>query len=123
MKNVSLRADLAHKVRELAEIRCQNMIQVFRLMFNASDDEILMRMRAGLDEFQVTADFGRICLRMDDDTHQRLRRVADTQGYTINQLITMVLSSSDDTLLDYADQGINNNIEKAMQRMPNQMQT
>jgi len=113
---MNLRAELVAKMRNLAEVRCQNMIQVFKLMFNAPDEEIMRRMRAGLDAYEPQADFGRICIRVDDETHQRLTRLADTQGYTIGQFVTMVLSESDDVLLDYADEGINRNIEAFNQK-------
>ena len=118
-KNVNLRADFALKVRELADIRCQSTVQLFNLLFNVPDTTLLQRMRDGLDSY-ADSDFtingsgdllGRKCLRLDGETHQRIKRIADARGFTIGQVVTLVLSVPSDTLLDYADEGINQNIE------------
>ena len=84
IKNITLRADFAMKVRELAELRCQNNPQIFKLLFNAPDDEILKRVRAGLDVYDhVGLDLGRVCMRMDHETFNRIKKVADSQGYSV----------------------------------------
>ena len=122
IKNITLRADFAMKVRELAELRCQNNPQIFKLLFNAPDDVILKRVRAGLDVYDhVGLDLGRVCMRMDNETFNRIKKVADSQGYSVPQLVTMTLAASENTLLDYTDAGINANIEKYNQRIGSQL--
>ena len=124
VKNVTIRADFAMKVKELAELRCQNNPQVFRLLFNAPDSEILQRVRDGLDVYQhVGLAMGNSCMRMHIDTYQRLKLIASTQGYSVPQLVTMTLAASEDDLLEYCDSGINRNIAEHNQKVGDNLLT
>lgn len=104
---ISVRADFAEKLRNVCNRLVIPQIALVRKVFDVPGPILILRMKEGRQEFvkniRDKGVVGRHNVYVDDEIYANLKVVAKRVGYKTTTFANLILSVSEDRLVDYLE--------------------